>query len=77
MLFHLILILSFFPWILLFSLILFVLNRFIPINYLTPVVIILDSLLKPYITLSTLVFYESIDETTKKSKKRSKKEKEN
>jgi len=57
---YILLILSFLSWFLLAAIIIFVLNHFIPIQYITPFVILFYSMLKPYIAISTLEFYESL-----------------
>jgi uncharacterized membrane protein len=56
------LLLSFANWFLIVAIILLILNLFIPIEYLTTVVVIFYSLLKPYIAISKLEFYESLGE---------------
>ena len=52
------LILSFFNWLLIASIILYILGKFIPRPYLTPFIIIFHSLIKPYIVNCISIFYD-------------------
>ena len=57
------LMLSFIGWFVLIGLIVSILAYFVEIKYITPFVLVLYSLLKPYITVSQSIFYEDcIDE---------------
>ena len=58
----LLLILSFFNWFIIGGIILFILNKFIEIEYLTSFIILFYSILKPYIIISKLDFFESLGE---------------
>lgn len=58
------LLLSFFGWILLMTIIIYILNYFIDTPWLTPFIIVFYSLLKPYIIKSESIFYENLNETT-------------
>ncbi len=61
---YFILILSFLPWLILSSILIFILNKFVQIEYLMPIAIILYTLVKPYIVISTLIFYENLESET-------------
>lgn len=61
------LILSFFGWIILVSIILYILSYFIDFSWLTPIVIIFYTLIRPYVIESESIFYESIGEQVEKS----------
>ena len=59
---YIFLILSFAGWLLLTALILFVLGYFIDAVYLTPIVIIFYTLIRPYVIMSEWNFFESLNE---------------
>ena len=65
---YILLILSFLPWIILMSIILFIFNKFIPAQFLTPFVILFDAILKPYTTTSISMFYDDIKNQDLKNK---------
>lgn len=52
------LMLSFIGWFILIGLIVSILAYFIEMKYITPIILVLYSLLKPYITVSQSIFYE-------------------
>jgi uncharacterized membrane protein len=54
------LLLSFFIWILLAAIVIYILTRIILPEYLTPLIIVFYSALKPYVTVSISEFYESL-----------------
>ena len=56
------LLLSFINWLLIAGIVMLILNIFIPTGYLTTFVILFYSLLKPFIVVSKLEFYESLGE---------------
>lgn len=67
------LILSFFGWILLTSVILYGLSYFVDPAWLTPIVIVFYTLIRPYVVESESIFYESLgdqEETPKKANKK-------
>lgn len=59
---YLLLLLSFFNWFIIAGIILFILNKFIELEYLTSFIILFYSILKPYIIISKLNFFESLGE---------------
>lgn len=59
---YILLILSFFGWILLTAIILSILGNFIDAIYLTPIVIAFFSLIRPYVVISELIFYENLEQ---------------
>lgn len=63
------LILSFFGWILLTALILYILSYFVDAAWLTPVVIVFYTLLRPYIIESESIFFESLGDKEDKEEK--------
>ena len=75
---YVLLVLSFIGWFLLAILVMYVLQFFISPKYVSIVIIAVYSFIKPYITVSTQVFYENlgeIEKPKKESKTKSKKEK--
>ena len=54
------LILSFFGWILLTSVILYIFSYFVDLSLLTPIVIVFYTLIRPYVIESESIFYESL-----------------
>lgn len=59
---YILLILSFFGWVLLTSVILAILGNFIPPAYLTPIVVAFFSLIRPYVVISELQFFENLEQ---------------
>ena len=63
---YIFLILSFAGWLLLTSLILLVLGYFVEAAYLTPIIILFYTLIRPYIIASEWNFFENLNEQPEK-----------
>lgn len=64
------LILSFFGWILLTALILYILSYFADPIWLTPIVILFYTLIRPYVIQSESIFYENLGDTENLNKEK-------
>ncbi len=62
------LILSFFGWILLTALILYILSYFVDPAWLTPIVILFYTLIRPYVIQSESIFFENLGNTENSNK---------